>query len=231
MRWLSLIAAVTTASLMFLSLSNCLVTSELAPNRELPSSPPAAQLALSAAYPAVPSLSPAPQHVPMPEVQTGIPRKELAVAEPLSLSAPAGRNAAAIARQFLGESEYQLQSSGVLRMDNWVPKSKDCANFVSAVLERAGLISRHQRSDSVIRLTGNLRSAGWKDAPLAVAKPGDVAYFDGPHGPSQHVEIYDGLVNGKPQFIGSNNILRDGTQEISIDDGSWAYQYHLLSPP
>jgi hypothetical protein len=39
------------------------------------------------------------------------------------------------------------------------------------------------------------------------------------------------MVEGKPRFIGSNNIFRDGTQEISADDGRWAYKYHILSPP
>jgi hypothetical protein len=142
-----------------------------------------------------------------------------------------GSNAAEVARQFLGESEYQLQPSGALDMDKWVPKTVDCANFVSGCLEKAGLISHAQRSDSVPVLASNLRKAGWQDVPLANAKPGDVVCFDGPEGNYQHVEIFNGFVDGKPQFIGSNNTLSDGTQAITYDRGTWAHAFHVLSPP
>lgn len=140
-------------------------------------------------------------------------------------------NAAAVAQQFLGMTEYQLQPSGKLDMDTWVPKNVDCANFVSGCLEKAGLIGKSQRSDSVKGLAGNLRQAGWQDVSLAQARPGDVVCFDGPEGNYQHVEIFNGMVNGKPQFIGSNNVLSDGTQKITLDSGSWARAFHILHKP
>jgi flagellum-specific peptidoglycan hydrolase FlgJ len=139
-------------------------------------------------------------------------------------------NAADVARGFLGWTEYKLQPSGKLDMDQWVPKNVDCANFVSGCLEKAGLISHSQRSDNVVGLANNLRKDGWKDVPLKDAKPGDVVCFDGPEGNYQHVEIFNGWVNGKPQFIGSNNVLSDGTQEVTTDTGSWAYRFHVLQP-
>jgi peptidoglycan hydrolase-like protein with peptidoglycan-binding domain len=143
----------------------------------------------------------------------------------------AGGDAALVARGFLGETEYQLEPSGALDMDTWVPKSEDCANFVSGCLEKAGDISHSQRSDLVTQLASNLESAGWTLVPLADAKPGDVCCFDGPDGPYQHVELFNGWVNGTPQYIGSNNILADGTQEISTDNGAWANTVHVLQPP
>lgn len=51
----------------------------------------------------------------------------------------------------------------------------NCANFVSACLEQAGMISN-----------------------------------------GQHVVMYAGIKNGRPQFIGSNNVNSDGSQLISL---------------
>jgi hypothetical protein len=145
---------------------------------------------------------------------------------------PTGTTTAAdVARTFLGESEYQLQPSGQLAMDRSVPKTVDCANFVSACLEKAGLIQHSQRSNNVSGLAHNLRAAGWHDTPLANAKPGDVVCMDGPHGSYQHVEIFDHWNGSTPVFIGSNNILADGTQAISFDPGArWANRFHVLTP-
>jgi hypothetical protein len=144
-----------------------------------------------------------------------------------------------VARRYLGDHESYLEYSGKLPMDRGVPTSEDCANFVSACLERAGKIPARQHSDRVTDLRDNLLRDGWKETysgspggvPLSKAKPGDVVCFDGPGGAFQHVEIFNGFVNGRPQFIGSNNILPDGSQEISTDDGSWAYRVHVYAPP
>lgn len=144
--------------------------------------------------------------------------------------APVG-DAAEVARQFLGMPESELQFSGQLDMDAWVPQTVDCANFVSGCLEKAGLITPAQHSDRVVDLAANLRDAGWRDVPLADARPGDVVCFDGPDGDYQHVELFNDWVDGKPQFIGSNNVLADGTQAISYDSGAWAYRFHVLTPP
>ncbi|MBS2032915.1 MAG: LysM peptidoglycan-binding domain-containing protein [Deltaproteobacteria bacterium] len=148
-------------------------------------------------------------------------------------SAPAsGKDASAVARQYLGWTEYKLEPSGQLDMDTWVAKNVDCANFVSGCLEKAGLISHAQRSDNVSGLASHLRGAGWQDVPLANAKPGDVVCFDGPEGNYQHVEIFDHWQGSTPVFIGSNNVLSDGTQEITYDvGGRWAHGFHVLAPP
>ena len=55
--------------------------------------------------------------------------------------------------------------------------------------------------------------------------------IDGPGGSYQHVEIFAGYVNGRPQLIGSNNVNSDGTQSITTDDGSWAYAFHVFHKP
>src|SRR6185312_6086683 len=111
--------------------------------------------------------------------------------------------------------------------------------FVSSCLQVAGKLPASQHNDNVTGLKNNLLADGWVNTyngsptgvPLSAAKPGDVVCFDGPGGAFQHVEIFNGFVNGKPQFIGSNNILADGTQEISTDTGSWAYTVHIYAPP
>jgi len=147
--------------------------------------------------------------------------------------APAsGMNAADVARRFLGESEAQLQPSGALDMDRWVPRNVDCANFVSGCLEAAGQITHAQRSDGVSQLASNLRSAGWQQSEgLLNARPGDVVCIDGPEGNYQHVEIFAGTVNGQPQLIGSNNVNADGTQSITYDTGRWASRFHVFHKP
>ncbi|MBS2031720.1 MAG: LysM peptidoglycan-binding domain-containing protein [Deltaproteobacteria bacterium] len=177
---------------------------------------------------AIPDGFDAPKAPPPMNLSGNAPARVNAPSAPTGSS---GTNAADVARQFLGQSEYQLQPSGKLDMDKWVPKTVDCANFVSGCLEKAGLITHAQRSDNVSGLANNLRHAGWTDVPLANAKPGDVVCFDGPGGKYQHVEIFNGFVNGQPQFIGSNNVNRDGTQSITTDNGKWAYNFHVLQAP
>ena len=149
-------------------------------------------------------------------------------------SAPAAgsKNPATIAQSFLGDSEYQLQPSGKLDMDGWVPKTEDCANFVSGCLEKAGILTHSQRSDNVRGVFSSLEAKGWKGTPLADAKPGDVVAFDGPSGPYQHIEIFSHWDGKTPVFIGSNNVMSDGTQKISYDvGGTWAHAFHVLAPP
>ena len=163
---------------------------------------------------------------PAPAPSSGTPSSGSGIA------AGSGKDASAVARQYLGWTEYKLEPSGQLDMDTWVAKNVDCANFVSGCLEKAGLISHAQRSDNVSGLASHLRSAGWQDVPLANAKPGDVVCFDGPEGNYQHVEIFDHWQGSTPVFIGSNNVLSDGTQEITYDvGGKWAHGFHVLAPP
>lgn len=136
-----------------------------------------------------------------------------------------GANAAAIAEQFIGRNAGELKYSDELPMESWVPNNVNCANFVSACLQQAGLISSSQASASVANLTSNLRADGWQQVSLADARPGDVVHMG-----SQHVVLFAGMdANGQPKFIGSNNINADGSQQVSWG-GAWG-NYTILTPP
>src|SRR5690606_40340166 len=86
-----------------------------------------------------------------------------------------GANAAAIAEQFLGRNAGELKYSDELPMQSWVPNNVNCANFVSACLQKAGLIDASQASASVDQLANNLKGDGCQTVALANARPGDVA--------------------------------------------------------
>ncbi|HNR90872.1 MAG TPA: LysM peptidoglycan-binding domain-containing protein [Dokdonella sp.] len=152
---------------------------------------------------------------------------------PTSPTTPvSGNNPARIAERFLDRNASELKRSGDLPMNPNVPSNLCCANFVSAVLEKAGLISHGQRSDSVAQLNTNLRNAGWTPVSLANARPGDVVIIQG--GGMSHTEIVASNDNGKVTFIGSNNRNADGTQRITYDNGRWftsTSHYTILTPP
>lgn len=144
---------------------------------------------------------------------------------PLALD---GANAAAIAEQFIGRNAGELKHSNELPMQSWVPDNVNCANFVSACLQKAGLITSSQASASVDQLANNLRGAGWQPTSLANARPGDVVLMQS-NGQS-HVVLFAGHdANGQPKFIGSNNVNADGSQRISW--GGASGNFHLLTPP
>ncbi len=145
--------------------------------------------------------------------------------------ATGGTSANLVAQRFLGQQQHQLEYSGQLPEDTWVPLDEDCANFVSSCLQVAGKLPAGQHNDGVVGLKNNLLNDGWREIPLSQAKPGDVCCFDGPGGNYQHVELFNQWNGGSPQYIGSNNILADGTQAICTDDGSWAYRVHVFAPP
>ena len=123
-----------------------------------------------------------------------------------------------IAMQHMGKNAAQLkmEGSGVgADMEDWVPNNVNCANFVSAVLEQAGQIKNSQHHNAVVGLAANLdKDPNFKRVSLANAKPGDVVSMKTPGG--HHVVLYAGTKNGKPLFIGSNNINKDGSQRISF---------------
>ena len=99
--------------------------------------------------------------------------------------------------------------------------------------DSSGRCHSHQRSASPSRssLDGVGRLAdGWREVPLSQAQPGDVFTFDGPEGNGQHVGRFNAWVNGKPQYVGSNNVNADGSQRISFDTGAWAYRVHICHP-
>ncbi|WP_199730906.1 MULTISPECIES: LysM peptidoglycan-binding domain-containing protein [Luteimonas] len=137
-----------------------------------------------------------------------------------------GNNAAAIAEQFIGRNAGELKYSDELPMQSWVPNNVNCANFVSAVLQKAGLIEPGQASASVDQLANNLKGDGWQTVSLQNAKPGDVVLMqrDG----QSHVVLFAGFDNGRPTFIGSNNVNADGSQRVSW--GGASGNYEIITP-
>ncbi|KLI99588.1 LysM domain-containing protein [Luteimonas sp. FCS-9] len=137
------------------------------------------------------------------------------------------RNPAAIAEQFIGRNAGELKHSDELPMQSWVPNNVNCANFVSAVLQKAGVIDAGQASASVDQLANNLKGDGWQTVSLENARPGDVVLMQ-KNGQS-HVVLFAGFEGGKPQFIGSNNVNADGSQRISW--GGASGNYEIITPP
>jgi LysM repeat protein len=133
-----------------------------------------------------------------------------------------------IAKAELGKNagSLKLERSGVgSDMDDGIPNNVNCANFVSACLEQAGQINNSQHNNSVVGLQANLdRDPNFKRVSLAEAKPGDVVSFQTPGG-GHHVVMFAGMKDGKPQFIGSNNVNSDGSQRISMS----SMNYHIMS--
>ncbi len=122
-----------------------------------------------------------------------------------------------IARSYLGRNAGELKLSGNAvgaAMHDWVPNNVNCANFVSAVLRASGQISSSQHHNAVVGLMGNLdRDPDFRRVSLQNARPGDVVSMKTPGG--HHVVLFAGWQNGRPLFIGSNNVNRDGSQRIS----------------
>jgi hypothetical protein len=99
-------------------------------------------------------------------------------------------------------------------MQDWVPNNVNCANFVSGVLIAAGQIRQSQGNASVRGLMANLdRDPNFRRVSLSQARPGDVVSMrtNGGH----HVVLFAGWQNGRPLFIGSNNVNRDGSQRVT----------------
>ena len=115
----------------------------------------------------------------------------------------------------------KLEKSGVgADMEDWVPNNVNCANFVSACLEQAGQIKDSQHHNAVLGLQKNLdNDPNFKRVSINQAKPGDVVSLKTPGG--HHVVMFAGMKNGKPQYIGSNNINKDGSQRISYSQMSY----------
>ena len=130
-----------------------------------------------------------------------------------------GRKALDIARSDLGKNISYLKYHGNLAadLDKWPGNNVCCANFVSACLQKAGLIKHSEHSDSVRGLSHNLSNdRNWSKVNTSHLQPGDVVAFEVPgEGHYAHTEIFAGYKNGKPTFIGSNNVNADGTQRIS----------------
>ncbi|KIQ97404.1 N-acetylmuramidase domain-containing protein [Lysobacter sp. A03] len=141
-------------------------------------------------------------------------------------------DAAKIAEKYLGWWAGDLKVSGHLPMDPSVPNTVNCANFVSAVLQKAGLINFHtnlvtgSNSGNPQALGTKLKAAGWSVVPASQARPGDVAIVNN----GGHVELVHSNNNGKITLIGSNNTGGgSGPQKVSYGNPFGNAWY--LTPP
>ncbi len=141
---------------------------------------------------------------------------------PSPLEGPSS-NAFDTARQYLGwnASDLKVSNNPVGRaMENWVPNNVNCANFVSGVLRASGQLPASQHHNGVYGLMNNLdRNSNFRRVSLQDARPGDVVSMRTPGG--QHVVMFAGFQNGRPTFIGSNNVNRDGSQRVTISPMSY----------
>ncbi len=142
-----------------------------------------------------------------------------------------GANAVKIAERFLNRNASELKRSGELPMNPNVPSNLCCANFVSAVLQQNGQLSKSEHTDAVRVLDTTLRRKGWTPVSMANAKPGDVVIMQ--RGGVSHTEIVAKNENGKITLIGSNNRNADGSQRITYDAGPWWHSKvsAILTPP
>ncbi|MFN7132078.1 MAG: LysM peptidoglycan-binding domain-containing protein [Myxococcales bacterium] len=154
--------------------------------------------------------SPAPSRPPVANAS----RTQAPAARP---SGGGGARAFELAKGVLGRHASELKRSGGAigkAMQDWVPNNVNCANFVSAVLRVAGQIPASQHDVRVMGLMAKLdRNPNFQRVTLRNAKPGDVVSMKTPGG--QHVVLFAGWRDGRPLYIGSNNVNRDGTQRIS----------------
>lgn len=143
----------------------------------------------------------------------------------------AGARTAQIADSFLERNASELKKSGALPMNPNVPSNVCCANFVSAVLEKNGLLRKGEHTDSVAQLDRTLRNKGWKPVDMSHAKPGDVVIMQ--RNGVSHTEIVAKNENGKITLVGSNNRNADGTQRITHDSSTWWHNKvaAILTPP
>ncbi len=145
-----------------------------------------------------------------------------------------GSKALDVARSDLGKNISYLKYHGNLAsdLDKWPPNNVCCANFVSACLQKAGLIKNGEHSDNVRGLANNLsHDKNWSKVSTSNLQPGDVVAFEVPgEGHYAHTEIFAGYKNGRPTFIGSNNVNADGSQRITEGYAGYhidaAFRYH-----
>jgi LysM repeat protein len=149
-------------------------------------------------------------------------------------SSASGARAVGIAQSVLGQNISSLKYNGPLAqyLAKWPGNNVCCANFVSAVLEKAGQISIPEHNDNVSGLSHNLANdPRWRKVSAGNLSPGDVVCFDVPgEGHFAHVEMFVGYQNGRPLFIGSNNVNADGSQRISEGSPGYAIDaaYHFV---
>lgn len=129
-----------------------------------------------------------------------------------------GGNPADIAEKLQGRSADSIVANQDVKMDHGISDHVDCANFASAVLVKAGEIPQSQHTNSVATLKNELlHQDGWHEVSKSHAKRGDVCIVGG----DEHVEIVDHVdKNGNVVLIGSNNVLRDGSQAVCTDSST-----------
>ncbi len=138
-----------------------------------------------------------------------------------------GSNAAAMAKKYLGRYETDLEAHGITQAG--VDPSECCANFVSSMLQQAGMIQWH--SINVGDLANRLQQQGWHKVSLADAKPGDVWICHDIDG-EDHTEIVASNDHGHVTLIGSNNHPVRSNQQINYDDSSASIRgSYILAPP
>lgn len=129
-----------------------------------------------------------------------------------------------IAQAQLGKNagSLKLENSAVGRaMEDWVPNNVNCASFVAGCLQAAGQITHSDYSASCMTLQSKLdHNKNFQRVSLQNASPGDVVTFQTAHG--HHTVMFAGWKDGKPQFIGSNNVNSDGSQRVT--QGNMSYQ-------
>ena len=149
-------------------------------------------------------------------ISTGVPPGS---GSPIAMNVTAD-SPAAIAESLMGQTAADLMvSDNVLPMDS-VPADVACANFVSAVLEKAGWIDWH--TNTVAELQAKLLAEGWQSVPVSEAPPGSVVISNN----GGHTVM---VGDGDPPFIGSNNNLPNGNQSISA--GGQSGMVMVLAPP
>lgn len=112
------------------------------------------------------------------------------------------------AKKFLGTNAKDLK--GV--MPNFQDAGngrKDCADFVSSVLQNTGKLQGHY--NRVVDLEAALKKQGWVEVSQEQAQPGDVYLYTGENG--NHTEIV--AEPGAKKLIGSNNVNADHSQRVS----------------
>lgn len=148
-----------------------------------------------------------------PPLSLGTPNAEPVVRTP-------GNEALKVAQSVMGWNAHdlKLQNGTVLggAMQDWVADNLNCANFVSAVLVASGQIPKSEGHAAVSTLINNLKKdPNFTATDLDHAQPGDVVAFNVPP-KGQHIMIYEGVdSSGRPKFVGSNNVNKDGSQKVA----------------
>ncbi len=128
-----------------------------------------------------------------------------------------------LARSVLGQNAHDLKLANSTKlgaaMQDWVPDTVNCANFVSGLLIATGQMPQKEGSAGVSGLVSNLKKdPNFTTVDLDHAQPGDVVAFEYKHQDGttgQHVVVFEGRdASGKPVFLGSDNVNKDGTQRV-----------------